>query len=647
MTLPDDMFLTQKIECLPILALTSYISVPSNLNLRKSTMLLQYIYVKKYRNFINQGFNLSGRFKISLSGKKIEIEENAFFIEGFFGKSVDDLKILVGENGVGKTSILTYIKEELSFPKVDKDEETKCLVVFFEVASKKFVLATNGIDPTDFEVEVPKGYRKQIKDLTDRKNPNPQILTKKSVLGSIKEFNPSSIILLSNIFDNSGTKEYGHPESPILFDLTTNTLLKQSRLESSTRPLKTSVNYNSIKFILLTRNDSFIPSIQLPDEIRITFNRILIDEYIRNYERKKNDPNAPLSHLFARLSYQNKKQRILYWILANLLIEVTDYIQDGQLPKLVSQLNRINILEEPESFFELLLQSTSDFMKSKRSESRKYERLSKDFLWKNYFTKYREFTKIIVELFEEHDKKSDDFDSFSIPLTNATEAKILNLTNLIDGSEISIWKVMLGWNDLSTGETMLLNFFSTLFVMSRKKKDEIGKSILFLFDEIDTFYHPQWQKTLMKATLDFINFYFSSYNCQIIATGHSPFIISDVPKTNVLFLRRVDNKAIAQDSLDEHLQTFAANIHSLLSDSFFIKNGHIGDFANGKISEVIDILINKPLKTVVENRLYIEKVINIIGEEIIRNKLFQLLEDRLRANLLTIKEDISKLKRTK
>jgi hypothetical protein len=102
---------------------------------------------------------------------------------------------------------------------------------------------------------------------------------------------------------------------------------------------------------------------------------------------------------------------------------------------------------------------------------------------------------------------------------------------------------------------------------------------------------------------------------------------------------------MVQDNLDDHLQTFAANVHALLSDSFFITNGHIGDFANGKISEVIDLLVNKPLNQITSKRKYIESVINIIGEDVIRNKLLELLERRLRANLLSIKEDIQILKK--
>jgi hypothetical protein len=607
-------------------------------------MLLQYIFFQKFRNIESQGFNLSGRFNISISELNVSVEENSFFIEDFFGESIKDVKILVGENGVGKTSILTYIKEELCFPKSERNEDTKCLLVLYEWKTKKIVLVADGIDTSNYKLVVPKGYRKAIKNVTNRKNPNVDHSTKNSVLGSIKEFNPSSLILLSNVYDNSSTKEYGYPESPFIYDLTTNSLVKQSILEPPRRSLKSSVNYNSMKFVLMTRDSSFIPVVHLPDKITVTFNRILIDDYIRRHERKKKEPTSPLSELIAKWTYQNKSERVQYWLLANLLIEVSEYIQDEDLVELVDKLHSVQSLNDGERFFKILTSASRSFVKSKRSESRKFKSLSDDFSWPKFILRYQQFANYIDGLHKKYGTKADGFDTFDIPLSKSTEKSILNLTEMVDDSEISIPKISLSWGDLSTGETMLLNFFSTLFVMSRKRKTELGKSILFLFDEVDVFYHPQWQKKLMSALIDFISFHFSNYECQIIATAHSPFIISDVPKSNVLFMRRVDKKSVVQDNLDDHLQTFAANIHALLSDSFFLKDGHMGEFANRKISEVIDLLVDGKLGEIITKRNYIEKIINVIGEDVIKAKLSQLLMNRLHANLLSINGDLTFIK---
>ena len=58
-------------------------------------------------------------------------------------------------------------------------------------------------------------------------------------------------------------------------------------------------------------------------------------------------------------------------------------------------------------------------------------------------------------------------------------------------------------------------------------------------------------------------------------------------------------------------------------------------------------MVDGKLKDAVEKRDEIEKIISIIGEPVIKNKLLEILESRLRANLLTIKSDIDSLKKRK
>ena len=75
-----------------------------------------------------------------------------------------------------------------------------------------------------------------------------------------------------------------------------------------------------------------------------------------------------------------------------------------------------------------------------------------------------------------------------------------------------------------------------------------------------------------------------------------------------------------------------------------MQDGHIGDFADEKINYVINLLVDGRLKDIIEKRDEIEKIISIIGEPVIKNKLLEILESRLRANLITIKSDIETLK---
>ena len=56
-------------------------------------------------------------------------------------------------------------------------------------------------------------------------------------------------------------------------------------------------------------------------------------------------------------------------------------------------------------------------------------------------------------------------------------------------------------------------------------------------------------------------------NINILFITHSPFILSDIPKQNVLFLEN------GKPSEKKNMNTFGANITDLLADSFFIEDG--------------------------------------------------------------------------
>lgn len=112
------------------------------------------------------------------------------------------------------------------------------------------------------------------------------------------------------------------------------------------------------------------------------------------------------------------------------------------------------------------------------------------------------------------------------------------------------------------------------------------KNINIILDEIELYAHPEMQRQFINNLLFQLKSIqlknIQNINVQFIT--HSPFILSDIPKQNVLFLEE-GKPAEFKDK-----NTFAANITDLLADSFFIGDGLIGDFAKGKIEKTIDWL---------------------------------------------------------
>ncbi len=179
------------------------------------------------------------------------------------------------------------------------------------------------------------------------------------------------------------------------------------------------------------------------------------------------------------------------------------------------------------------------------------------------------------------------------------------------------------WSGISSGEQAFFTIYSRLF-----DKTEIHeKNLLIVFDEIDTYFHPELQRNFFNFFLDSVLTIFPDRKIQIILTSHSPFVCSDLPKENIIFLEKdkTTGKCIVSD-LKDHKQTFGANIHTLFSDSFFMKDGLIGEFAKQKIDNAIELLTKNELTK--EEIKYCEQIISIIGEPIIKNFLQKSLDSK-------------------
>lgn len=155
------------------------------------------------------------------------------------------------------------------------------------------------------------------------------------------------------------------------------------------------------------------------------------------------------------------------------------------------------------------------------------------------------------------------------------------------------------------------------------------QNINIVFDEIELYAHPDFQRKFINDLLKALNSIENlSQNLNLIFITHSPFILSDIPKQNVLFLE--DGKP--KDFKDKN--TFGANITDLLADSFFIGDGLIGDFAKEKIEEIIDWL-NKIIKVKDEIKiLEFNNIDNRNNEELTKkyNDIEEILKEEKQKN---------------
>jgi predicted ATPase len=167
---------------------------------------------------------------------------------------------------------------------------------------------------------------------------------------------------------------------------------------------------------------------------------------------------------------------------------------------------------------------------------------------------------------------------------------------------------------LSHGERSVLLSNALIFEAAMNSSEQ---DILICLDEPDLSLHPEWQK---KYINEIVNMFSKvDKNFHFLITSHSPFILSDIPKENVIFLE--DGKQVYPN-----IETFGANIHTLLSHGFFMKDGLMGEFAKEKINTAITYLNQKQLSE--EEIEYCENIISIIGEPILKRQLQKMLDSQ-------------------
>lgn len=169
----------------------------------------------------------------------------------------------------------------------------------------------------------------------------------------------------------------------------------------------------------------------------------------------------------------------------------------------------------------------------------------------------------------------------------------------------------------SSGEESKISFILSLLDALKKMKhtDEQGNNnnIILLLDEIDAYYHPEYQLNLMHDLLEIVQKVFVEYNVQIIITSNTPLELSDFPSENITYIEQ------GKVSFEQNtVKTFGNNVCNLLKNNFYV-NSTMGAFSKEKIDKVIKFLTDETYDCIDKDE--IKYIISIIGEPIIKNKL--------------------------
>jgi predicted ATPase len=213
-------------------------------------------------------------------------------------------------------------------------------------------------------------------------------------------------------------------------------------------------------------------------------------------------------------------------------------------------------------------------------------------------------------------------------------------------------------NTISYGEnkliTFLFLFYDYLIEYSKVKNRRLNKNLLIILDEPDLGFHLNWQKKfifeftkIISSLLDHLGFSpKTQFSVQIILTTHSPITISDIPKGHIIYLKKDPVTQLCNVLKDKQQpkHSFAANIHELIADSFYLEDGTIGSFAKMKIQEVMNWCKRKNKKEVNKERetRIVQKLINIVDDPLIKMKLAELYALKMGDDVEIVRLEIQK-----
>ena len=605
---------------------------------------LIYLWILKDKNncFNEQGFNFSPKYNASydLETNELIIRENKA-VNIFSKDNIVNLSAIVGENGTGKTTLLQFLNSLSCVPLSDLKEKHYHVDNYLDNSSyiHRSFIAVYLLDDKYYIInntEKTITYKnKPIRPITNYDYRNDDFL------GTITHiyFTNSEYAKDTNLFKGGGNIDHVSIFNGALNFVASNfykfTINYGKRFPDSKTHLfdslqeyliheKTIRNFQQILDVLFlfkhqNRHNEYEYLGKQISTVKVSFvdcAKYLYDFIIMldmNDSRREWATNA--FNLFANI-LENCKIRnynVLEFLIINLAFELT------LIYKITFDDCEVrNIYKKCRHYIETQISDNleKDYYTSALAEiDIFYKMVKKCPIVNNSIPKddsgYKEYCQISISI----------LGKFLASLQDRTSSFIAKYIN-IEGLE------------LSSGERALLNFSSRIEMLDYFYKLEgrgfykPNKNILILIDEIDLYVHPNAQRKLVSSLINQINSLFKEHFVQIILSSHSPIVLSDIPSEQSIFLNKnSSNKIVVYEG--GYRQTFAANISTLYKDSFFIEGGiGIGEYALSVINEIANELHNNSGDLTHEQMEIYASIISLIGEPIIKNKLFEML-DRL------------------
>lgn len=625
-------------------------------------MRLAAIWVEDYMKIKNQGFNFGGRntYEFNFDQEKrilnLSIQNTDDYYDLFSNSEIINISGIIGINGSGKSSLLKLINVIAA----EKPLVNNVVVIIeneednsYEIIDYVSTFSHFGKKQT-INISLPeKGiFSEENGKIIKKKNINPfkeidlifysNLSSNQNVnyLGLDNPLNRSVDYQLRQSLSPSKVSEYLKDYNKKKEGNETYLFLEESfNLQSiyQNERLERMVNFLSDSF---ENQFSIIGDIKFPEKITIWFNENIFPETIKLIESSEYDFKrlADISkHCFKLYNEEvNFKEKLKKGIKFHYLFFAfyNDFFKrTGEF----GYLENVSAFVESLSLDDNIFNSIYEYLITQKSQKQNYEIDKINDLLKNL--------DVLLENIEISESK-EFFGNGNFELSlNKNLWKFLKEILLITDFR-SEALINYSITPFSSGEDAILyqlSEFHEAFKYSHKD------NIIISIDEGELYLHPEWQRKYINTLFQFFQLYSKKFNkgIQMIITSHSPFIVSDIPKHNLIFLIKDENGYCKVSKSENHLPTLGGNIFELFNDGFFVKE-FISEFAFDKINQAIKFLNNEESDFV--NILEVENFNKLIGESLIRDEIQKMIDFQKMKNFDEyyefIKTDINNNKET-
>lgn len=575
-------------------------------------MQLCFIWISSYRNIEDQGFNLGSAFHLIYDRRKnyLNIHDNPKYIPNFFGKDVVNVTRIVGENAAGKTNVLELINYMMD------GGNTRVAAPFIMVFedSGVFKVVGNSIRNLESNIIV------EFEPYTGAKL-------------------PMESVFFTNIFDG---RRYEFGEN--IHDLSTNRILHNQFGENIQTNLKREVQ-GQIRFLQSQafRHLQEIEKIAYPEtalDIKPAHVQFIspawenINNRARNFDRlvsntigeKFTSLNELCQSFRKQITMRHTERTFIYFTSFLLLLDflsnefVPDAREIGKKPtgRVVSADDLRNELSQL-GLRELKGLPLHDL----------HEAITGPialFIDKNYPYTFEKF-KFLYELdsyyFPALEKQTEGTYNrrkfqFSCELSSDVESFIRGYMEATTQLNLSY---TIEWLGISSGQRAFMNMLSRMYNIAGTVKND---NLLITIDEGDLYFHPRWQVEYLSRLIRILPLIFTGKKLQLILTTHSPFLVSDLTKSHLIFLRKDrDQRCIVLSPKELQKETFGGNIGELYLNAFFLKGSLISHFAAEKITAMAARIKEAGKNYSLEDDLLLSQ----LGDRVIQTQIKKFLND--------------------